>query len=73
MPTRSKQFFEATSFGREWEPFWRELWGQVEGVLATSEELVMIGYSMPEADGAARALGSFGKKGSDKSMVRAKQ
>jgi hypothetical protein len=56
MPTRRKQFFEPTTFGYEWEPFWRELWRQAEEALATSEELVMIGYSMPEADEAARAL-----------------
>jgi hypothetical protein len=48
--------FGRSSFGHEWEPFWRELWGQAEEVLATSEEFVMIGYSMPEADEAARAL-----------------
>jgi hypothetical protein len=64
MPTRRKQFFEATSFGHEWEPFWRELWRQAEEVLTTSDELVMIGYSMPEADEAARALllGHLAKK-----------
>jgi hypothetical protein len=56
MPTHRKQFFEATSFGHEWEPFWRELWGQAEEVLAASEKLVVIGYSMPQADEAARAL-----------------
>jgi hypothetical protein len=46
MPTRRKQFFEATTFGYEWEPFWKEPWGQAEEALATSEELLMIGYSM---------------------------
>ena len=56
MPTRHKRFFEQTSFGREWEPFWEDLWRQAEGTLQSSGKIVIIGYGMADADEKAREL-----------------
>jgi hypothetical protein len=56
IPTRHKRFYLETSFGREWEEFWKDLWNQAGHALKASEEIVIIGYSMPIADGDARRL-----------------
>lgn len=56
MPILRKRFYEQTSFGREWEPFWQELWNQASRALQFSEEIVVIGYSMSSADQKAREL-----------------
>lgn len=50
LPTRSKQFFFDTSFGREWESFWNALWEQAGRSLENSEGVFVIGYSMAPAD-----------------------
>jgi hypothetical protein len=56
LPTLKKNFFEQTSLGHEWEPFWQSLWRQAGCALASSERIAIIGYSMAQADEAARAL-----------------
>jgi hypothetical protein len=56
MPALPKQFYFATTFGREWEGFWNHLWQRAEQSLQEAEELVIIGYSMPAADERACAL-----------------
>jgi hypothetical protein len=56
MPTLQKKFFEQTSFGREWEDFWQNLWGRAAHALRSSDEIVVIGYSMTAVDQKAREL-----------------
>lgn len=56
MPTLNKRFYEQTSGGRELESFWDDLWGQAEHALKSSDEMVIIGYSMGAADEKARNL-----------------
>lgn len=56
LPTLHKNFFHQTTFGREWEPFWDEIWRQAGESLRASEKVVIIGYSMPVADERARNL-----------------
>jgi hypothetical protein len=56
MPTLKKHFFEHSSLGHEWDPFWQSLWQQAGCALASAERIAIIGYSMPQADEAARAL-----------------
>jgi len=56
LPTLHKNFFHQTTFDREWEPFWDDIWGQAGESLRTSEKVIVIGYSMPAADERARAL-----------------
>ena len=56
MPTATKKFFEETPYGREWKPFWSRLWSQAGEALRASDEVHLIGYSMPEYDALAREL-----------------
>lgn len=56
MPTLNKRFYEQTSGGRELESFWEDLWEQAEHALKSSEEIVIVGYSMAPADERARNL-----------------
>jgi hypothetical protein len=56
MPTLNKRFYEQTSGGRELESFWEGLWDQAERALKSSEEIVIVGYSMGAADQKARNL-----------------
>jgi hypothetical protein len=57
MPTLNKRFFASTSSGgHEWEEFWADIWGQAELALSAAEKIIIIGYSMPAADQAARNL-----------------
>jgi len=56
LPTLHKNFFHQTTFGREWEPFWDDIWGQAGEALRASKKIVVIGYSMPVADERARDL-----------------
>jgi hypothetical protein len=56
MPTAKKKFFTQTSFGREWEGFWDSLWSQAGEALEISNEVHLIGYSIPEYDTRAREL-----------------
>jgi hypothetical protein len=50
LPTRSKQFFFDTSFGREWEDFWDALWEQAGQYLQNSGEIFILGYSLASVD-----------------------
>lgn len=56
MPTLNKRFYELTLGGRELEPFWENLWEQAEHALKSSDEIVIVGYSMGAADQKARNL-----------------
>ena len=56
MPTANKKFYNETSFGREWEGFWDSLWLQAGEALNSSNEVYLIGYSVPEYDARARDL-----------------
>jgi hypothetical protein len=56
LPGRCKQFFVETSFGRELEEFWDDLWSQGNRALQKADKLVICGYSMPKADFRARDL-----------------
>ena len=56
MPGPHKRFFSVTSFGRELEEFWGSLWLKAEDALASSQNIVIIGYSLPVADEKAREL-----------------
>lgn len=56
LPTQRKRFFEQTSFGREWEFFWDDLWAQAGSALESSEKIVIIGYRMASVDERAKKL-----------------
>jgi hypothetical protein len=56
MPALPKEFYFATGDGREWEPFWDCLWHRAQLAIEEAEDLVIIGYSLPAADGRARDL-----------------
>lgn len=53
---RYKQFFVTSSWGPQFAKFWDSLWSQGQRALRTAAEIVIIGYSMPDADERARAL-----------------
>ena len=38
------------------EEFWSDIWGQAESALRSSDKIIIVGYSMPSADEAARTL-----------------
>jgi hypothetical protein len=56
LPGRCKRFFVDTSFGREFERFWNDLWSQGATALTKTDRLVICGYSMPKVDERARDL-----------------
>ncbi len=57
MPAANKKFFIPTSFDpRELEDFWDSLWLQAKEAIASSDEVHIIGYSLPEYDDRARHL-----------------
>jgi len=57
MPAANKKFFIPTSFDpRELEDFWDSLWRQAKEGIAASDEVHIIGYSLPEYDNRARDL-----------------
>ncbi len=57
MPAANKKFFTPTSFDpRELEGFWNSLWLQAWEAIAASDEVHIIGYSLPEYDNRARDL-----------------
>jgi hypothetical protein len=55
-PASRKLFHVDTPFGREWEGFWDHLWDQARIALRSSDEIVVVGYSLPSADERARKL-----------------
>jgi len=56
LPTYEKKFSVETSVGEEWGPFFESLWSQAAEALQQAERIVVIGYSMPDADHRTRAL-----------------
>lgn len=50
LPSLRKEFFVETSYGREWVEFWDRLWDRAGSALTKAEEIVIIGYSLPDAD-----------------------
>jgi hypothetical protein len=57
MPAANKKFFTETSFDpREWEDFWDSLWHQAKEAISSSDEVHIIGYSLPEYDNRAKDL-----------------
>jgi len=56
LPTYEKRYSVATSVGNEWGPFYQSLWVEAADAIQRSERIVMIGYSMPNADRRSRAL-----------------
>jgi hypothetical protein len=56
MPGLPKRFYSPTHRGNEWQPFWDGLWLRAQEAIAEATELVIIGYSLPEADKRARSL-----------------
>jgi hypothetical protein len=56
MPTANKKFFVDATDGPQWVPFWQCLWSQAAEALRASDEVYVIGYSMPEYDSHAREL-----------------
>lgn len=56
LPFKKKEFYFETSFGTEYEEFWNHLWSQALLGLRASDSIILCGYSLPEADRAAREL-----------------
>jgi hypothetical protein len=56
LPGLHKSFFHQTFAGREWQPFWDHIWDMAGEAVRSADEIVVIGYSMPEADERAREL-----------------
>jgi hypothetical protein len=56
LPTYDKEFSVTTSLGNEWIPFYESLWSQATESLERSARIVILGYSMPDADYRSRAL-----------------
>jgi hypothetical protein len=56
LPTYEKDFSVRTSLGNEWIPFYESLWSYGAECLGQSDRIVIIGYSMPDADHRARSL-----------------
>ena len=56
LPTLEKRFEVPTSYGAEWRPFWDHIWSRAGFALGQAEKVVVIGYSLREADLRAREL-----------------
>src|SRR5260370_36871553 len=56
MPALPKHFHFATTYGEEWKDFWDGLWWRAGHGIENAVELAGIGYSLPPADGRARAM-----------------
>lgn len=56
LPALPKKFSFETPYGHEWKAFWDRLWKRAECAIESAEELLIIGYSLPEADQRARTL-----------------
>lgn len=51
-----KRFYVETTLGRECEQFWADLWELGIEAIRSADNIVIIGYSMPIVDAAAREL-----------------
>jgi len=56
LPVANKRFYYETAFGKEWERFFNHLWQQAETALKETQEIVIVGYSLPRFDKRARCL-----------------
>jgi hypothetical protein len=56
LPTFEKRFSIRTSLGDEWGNVFRKLWKEADACLSQSDRLVIIGYSLPDADKWANSL-----------------
>lgn len=56
MPLHNKRFFEETPFGHELETFGADIWQQAESALGSTEEIIIVGFSMAAVDTRARNL-----------------
>jgi hypothetical protein len=56
MPALPKQFYFATTYGKEWKDFWDYVWQRAEQSIANADEVIVIGYSLPVADERARSM-----------------
>jgi hypothetical protein len=56
LPTYEKRYLVSTSLGDKWVYFYESLWSQAADALQESDRIVIVGYSMPEADRRSRAL-----------------
>ena len=50
LPTYDKEFSVKTALGVEWVDFYESLWEQASCFLEKADRVVIIGYSMPDAD-----------------------
>jgi hypothetical protein len=56
LPTYEKRFSVATPIGNEWIKFYEEIWSKAAQSLERSDRIIIIGYSMPDADCHSRAV-----------------
>jgi hypothetical protein len=56
LPTQNKKFFHPTFAGKEWEAFWNYIWAVAAEAVRLADKIVIVGYSMPQADERAREL-----------------
>jgi len=56
LPALHKKFFNETFAGRELQPFWDAMWGMAGEAVHCTDKIVILGYSMPQADERAREL-----------------
>jgi aspartate 1-decarboxylase len=56
LPTYEKRFSVKTSLGDEWLGFFESLWSQAADSLQQADRIIIVGYSLPEADRRSRAL-----------------
>jgi hypothetical protein len=56
LPSREKRFAIKTSLGDEWGDSYQTLWIQSADSLKSADRIVIIGYSLPEADKRARSV-----------------
>lgn len=68
LPMHSKRFSVTTNVSEEWVAFYDHLWTRVAETLARSDEIVVIGYSMPKADN--RACGAILHHANKKALIR---
>jgi hypothetical protein len=56
LPAPNKTFYFETSFGREFEPFFRSIWEQAARSVKDASRIVICGYSLPPEDQEFRSL-----------------
>jgi hypothetical protein len=49
-PTRQKQFYFQSNFGREWSGVWERLWRRAKRAVHSSAQVVICGYGMQPID-----------------------